>query len=179
VEDPVDGTANYVAGVPWCADSLALVDASGPVVGVVADPYRAQIYAAARGRGMRANGLPVKLTDQTSAAGAIVCTELAGGGPWPGMTRFVAHAAEAHAGVRVLGSAALAVAQVALGHAAAAVLHSYHEWDVAGAIALALEAGAHVLDRHGADTPLPTDGLLVAAPGVVDEVLAWWQQSAE
>ncbi|GDY29425.1 inositol monophosphatase family protein [Gandjariella thermophila] len=179
VVDPVDGTANYVAGVPWCAYSLALVDGSGPVVGVVADPYRAQIYAAARGRGMRANGMPVRLADRTSTAGAIVCTELARNGPWPGMTGFVAHAAEAHAGVRVLGSAALAVAQVALGHAAAAVLHSYHEWDVAGAIALALEAGAHVLDRHGEDTPLPVDGLLVAAPGVADEVLSWWQKAAE
>ena len=62
VVDPVDGTANYVAGVPWCAYSLALVDASGPVVGVVADPYRGQIYAAARGRGARANGTPVRLT---------------------------------------------------------------------------------------------------------------------
>src|SRR6195256_4867040 len=59
VVDPVDGTANYVAGIPWCAYSLALVDSSGPVVGVVADPYRAQIYAAARGRGARANGKPI------------------------------------------------------------------------------------------------------------------------
>src|SRR3712207_8680392 len=48
-----DGTANYVAGFPWGAYSLALVDASGPVVGVIADPSRAQIYAAARGRGVR------------------------------------------------------------------------------------------------------------------------------
>jgi myo-inositol-1(or 4)-monophosphatase len=178
VVDPVDGTANYVAGMPWCAYSLALVDGSGPVVGVVADPYRAQIYAAARGRGMRANGSPVKLSGRTTTAGAIVCTELAGGGPWPGMPGFIANAADAHAGVRVLGSAALAVAQVALGHAAAAVLHSYHEWDVAGAVALALEAGAHVLDRHGAGSPLPLDGLLVAEPGVADEVLSWWQKSS-
>lgn len=57
VVDPVDGTANYVAGFPWYAYSLALVDGFGPVVGVIADPSRAQIYAAARGRGMRANGV--------------------------------------------------------------------------------------------------------------------------
>src|SRR5205814_7710768 len=38
VVDPVDGTANYVAGIPWCAYSLALVDADGPVIGVVAGP---------------------------------------------------------------------------------------------------------------------------------------------
>ncbi|WP_026425787.1 inositol monophosphatase family protein [Actinokineospora inagensis] len=177
VVDPVDGTANYIAGVPWCAYSLALVDAEGPVVGVVADPYRAQIYAAARGRGARANGVRVQLTDRTTTAGTIVCTELARNGPWPGMGGFIERAAAAHAGVRVLGSAALAVAQVALGHAAAAVLHSYHEWDVAGAVALALESGAAVLDRHGQDAPLPVDGLLVAAPGVAETVLSWWQET--
>ncbi|RLK60691.1 MULTISPECIES: inositol monophosphatase family protein [Actinokineospora] len=178
VVDPVDGTANYIAGVPWCAYSLALVDAEGPVVGVVADPYRGQIYAAARGRGARANGVRVQLTDRTSTAGTIVCTELAKTGPWPGMGGFIERAAAAHAGVRVLGSAALAVTQVALGHAAAAVLHSYHEWDVAGAVALALESGAAVLDRRGEDAPLPVDGLLVAAPGVAETVLSWWQETA-
>jgi myo-inositol-1(or 4)-monophosphatase len=175
VVDPVDGTANYVAGVPWCAYSLALVDRWGPVVGVVADPYRGQIYAAARGRGMRANGTPVKLGEQPSSP--IVCTEMTRSGPWPGMGEFISHAATTGTGVRVLGSKALAVAQVALGHAAAAVLHSYHEWDVAGAVALAVESGAVVLDRRGDDDPLPVDGLLVAAPEVADEVLGWWQSA--
>lgn len=90
VVDPVDGTANYVADVPWCAYSLALVDSAGPVVGVVADPYRAQIYAAARGRGTRANGKPVRLIDRGWIDGAIVCTELARDGPWPGVGEFIA-----------------------------------------------------------------------------------------
>jgi myo-inositol-1(or 4)-monophosphatase len=179
VVDPVDGTTNYVAGIPWCAYSLALLDEHGPVVGVVADPYRAQIYAAARGRGTRANGTPVKLTDKTEVAGAVMCTEWTKTGPWPGMDNFIARAAKARAGVRVLGSAALSVAQVALGHAAAAVLHGYHEWDVAGAVALAVESGAVVLDRRGSGDPLPLDGLLVAAPGVADEVLTWWQESLD
>lgn len=178
VVDPVDGTANYVAGMPWCAYSLALIDSTGPVVGVVADPYRGQIYAAARGRGARANGNPVELVDRKTTSGAIVLTELSKTGPWPGMGRFIERAAMAHVGVRILGSAALAIAQVALGHAAAAVLHSYHEWDVAGSAAVAIEAGAVVLDRHGEGSALPADGLLVAAPSIADEVMSWWQETA-
>ncbi len=178
VVGPVDGAANHAAGVPWCAYSLALLDSEGPVVGVVADPFRGQIYAAARGRGARANGQRISLTDSSSAAGAIVCTELAGTGPWPGMGGFIERAAAAQAGVRVLGSVALAVAQVALGHAVAAVLHSYHERDIAGAVMLATESGATVLDRRGQDSPLPVDGLLVAAPGVVEQVMDWWQGAA-
>lgn len=177
VVDPVDGTANYVAGMPWCAYSLALVDSSGPVIGVVADPYRGQIYAAARGRGARANGRPVRLLDRRTTRGTVVCTEWSKAGPWPGMGRFLEQAGAARAGVRVLGSAALSIAQVALGHASAAVLHSYHEWDVAGSMAFALEAGAVVLDRRGEGTALPGDGVLVAAPGVADEVLGWWRQT--
>lgn len=175
VVDPLDGTANYVAGLPWYAYSLALLDAAGPVVGVLADPSRAQIYAAARGRGMRANGVPMQVANQRSAGGSLVCTELVDGRPWPGLAQFLTASGAAHTGVRVLGSAALAIAQVALGQAVAAVLDRYHEWDVAGALALALEAGAVVVDRRGRPDPLPTDGLLVAVPAVLHEVYEWWQ----
>src|SRR5256886_4619942 len=102
VVDPVDGTANYVAGVPWCAYSLALVDAAGPVVGVVADPYRGQIYAAARGRGARANGQRVSPPHRTSTAGAIVCTQLPPHGPRPGEGPLPQRAPTSHARGRTL-----------------------------------------------------------------------------
>jgi myo-inositol-1(or 4)-monophosphatase len=169
VVDPVDGTANYVAGFPWYAYSLALCDAAGPVVGVVADPGHARIHAAARGRGVRVNGAVARIGAGATPTGRLVCSELRDG------AAFTALAAAAHTGVRVLGSAALAITQVALGHAVAAVLDSYREWDVAGALCLAEEAGAVVLDAEGRPDPLPTDGVLVAAPGSVDEVLRWWR----
>ncbi|OLT48757.1 myo-inositol-1-monophosphatase [Saccharomonospora sp. CUA-673] len=174
VVDPVDGTANYVAGIPWCSYSLALVDPDGPVVSVVADPYRGQLYSAARGRGARANGALIEVPERASTAGSIVCTELTGGDAWHGMGRFVERAARAHSGTRILGSSALAVTQVALGHAVAAVLDGYREWDVAGALGVATEAGALVLDRQGQQSALPLDGVLVAAPRVAAEVFDWW-----
>ncbi len=177
VVQPVDGSANYVAGMPWYAYSLALLDAGGPVVGVVADPSRTQIYAAARGRGTRANRVPVRVQDRSGPQGALVCTELVGAGPWPGLERFVRCAARAYTGVRVLGSPALAIAQVALGHAVAAVLDSYDDCAVAGALCLALEAGAVVVDRNGQRDPLPRAGLLVAVPGVLDDVMGWWHEA--
>lgn len=169
VVDPVDGTANYVAGFPWCAYSLALVDASGPVVGVIADPSRAQIYAAARGRGVRANGVPVRVVPR-APAGGLICAEL---GP-DRTASFTRHAAAGHAGIRSLGSSALAITQVALGHAVAAVLEGYHEWDVAGAACLAAEAGAVIVDGNGRPDPLPSGAMVVAVPGALDAVLAWW-----
>ncbi len=170
VVDPVDGTANYVTGFPWCAYSLALVDAHGPVVGVIADPSRAQIYAAARGRGVRANGVPVRIAPR-SPVGGLVCSELSLQRA-PGFTR---QAVAAHTGVRVLGSSALAITQVALGHAVAAVLDRYQEWDVAGALCLASEAGAVVVDSDGRPDAMPEGAMIVAVPGALDTVLTWWR----
>ncbi len=170
VVDPVDGTANYVAGFPWYAYSLALVDAHGPVVGVIADPSHAQIYAAARGRGVRANGVPVRIVPRP-VTGGLVCAELS----LDRAATFARRAAAAHTGVRTLGSSALAITQVALGHAVAAVLDRYSEWDVAGALCLAAEAGAVIVDAAGRPDPLPAGGLIVAVPGALDTVLSWWQ----
>jgi myo-inositol-1(or 4)-monophosphatase len=146
---------------------------------VITNPHQPQTPAPPRGRGMRANGTPVRLPDRSEIRGGIVCTELTKNGPWPGMDRFITNAASAQVGVRLLGSPALAITQVALGHTVAAVLDDYEEWDVAGALALATEAGATVLDRRGEPNPLPRDGLLVAAPGAAVEVHDWWAQAAE
>ena len=173
VVDPVDGTANYVAGLPWYAYSLALVDGHGPVVGVIADPGRQRIYAAARGRGVRANGIPVQRMGEHAAgsAGGLVCVEL----PAARVGAFTAAAAAGHVGVRALGSSALAITQVALGHAVAAVLEGFQEWDVAGALCLAAEAGAVVVDGDGRPDPLPSGRLVVAIPEALPSVLEWWR----
>jgi len=161
------GSANYVAGFGWCAYSVALVDAAGPVVGVVADPGRAQIYAAARGRGTRANGAAVPSATRGPGGGP-VCCELGGDGA-------AAFLRAAGTRARVLGSAALAITQVALGHAAAAVVDGHRAWDVAGALCLATESGAVVVDALGRPDPLPAGALLVARPAAVEAVLEWWR----
>ena len=173
IVDPVDGTANYVAGIPWCCYSLALVDADGPLVGVIADPYQGQIYAAARGLGLRANGRRVPASTLTSLAGSLVFAEPARPGEHPEFGPLLDRARVAHAGLRVVGSSALAVTQVALGRAAGAVLPSggYHVWDVAAAVGLALEAGMIVTDLHGNPSQLPLDGLVVAPAAVWDEMM--------
>lgn len=174
IVDPVDGTANYVAGIPWCCYSLALVDADGPLVGVIADPYQGQIYAAARGRGLRANGRRVPSSTLTSLAGALVFAEPSKPGERPELAHLVDRARSAHAGLRMVGSSALAITQVALGRAAAAILPSagYQVWDVAGALSLASEAGMVIADLAGVPARLPLDGLIVAAPAVLDQAVA-------
>lgn len=179
VVDPVDGTANYVAGVPWCGYSLALLDPQGPLVGVIADPYQAQIYAAARGRGLRANGRVVPRLDvveehaePAALEGSLLCTELGAGTDFSLFAGLLTACRREHVGARVLGSSALAISQVALGRAAAAVLFTYDVWDVAGALMMASEAGARICSLDGVDSPLPLGGLVVAMPAIADQVLA-------
>jgi myo-inositol-1(or 4)-monophosphatase len=169
---PLDGIANYLSGLPWFAYGLALVDSAGPVLGVISDPSRAEIYAAARGRGSRVNGVPVRLTSGNRLSRFPICVE-PGTDPWP--ARLVARASGSTRAMRMLGSPTLAITQVALGHADAAVLYGYREWDVAAALAVAAEAGAVILNRDGQPESLPGDGLLVAAGSAAAEVLSWWR----
>jgi myo-inositol-1(or 4)-monophosphatase len=177
IVDPVDGTANYLAGLCWYAYSLALVDAAGPIIGVVADPSQDRICTAARGRGLHANGEPVRgLAATGQAAGGIICAELR-------PERFAAvahHCAALGVGVRVLGSATLAITQVALGRAVAALLDDVDVSDVAAALCLAEQAGACTVEPdarigHGYRCGLRPRELIVAAPNVLDDVLGWWQ----
>ena len=57
--DPVDGTTNLAAGLPWTSFSLALAVGSTPLVGVVADPWRGEVMHAVRGRGCFVDGVAV------------------------------------------------------------------------------------------------------------------------
>ena len=85
--------------------------------------------------------MPVRVPDSAGARGALVCTELVGAGPWPGLDSFLRCAARAGAAVRVLGSPALAITQVALGHATANVTEVYAERDLKLAEKVAAEMG--------------------------------------
>jgi myo-inositol-1(or 4)-monophosphatase len=113
--------------------------------------------------------VPVRV-EPKAPAGGLVCVEV----PPDRAPGFARRAAAGHCGVRVLGSSALAITQVAIGHAVAAVLEGHHEWDVAGAACLAAEAGALIVDAAGRPDPLPTGTMIVAVPGSLDDVLGWW-----
>ena len=173
--DPVDGTTNYAHDLPWHSFSLALHDASGPVVAVVADAGRGEILSAARGLGARLDGVPIAASTTTDLAGTVVLTELASHTPWPGQLAFLEHMAAREATVRIMGSSALALATVATGRAAAAVLGgAYQTWDVAAGALIAQEAGARVFGHDGAEAARsdgpPAGGMLVAAPGVAEDL---------
>ena len=168
VIDPVDGTTNYAHGLGWCSFSLGLAEPDGsPLLGVVADPWRGEVFTAARGGGAHLNGTPIRAAGHRTLTGHVFMTEWAAHAHWLGMDALLAKLADGHSTARVMGSTALSLAQVAAGRATAAAIGAFHPVDGLPALLIATEAGAVAMPR------LPA--LLLAAPGVAAEAQDLWR----
>jgi fructose-1,6-bisphosphatase/inositol monophosphatase family enzyme len=174
--DPVDGTTNLTAGLPWTSFSLAMAVGRTPLVGVVADPWRQEIWLTAAGRGVTVNGEPPALSAPASLAGGVIGTEWASYQPWPGMINFLRSLSDRHCTTRVMGSSTLTLAQVAVGRTVGAVIGEFHPEDHLAAALLCKEAGMIVRNEAGNADPFPeSGGILAARPQVADELFELWQ----
>lgn len=167
--DPVDGTTNYASGLGWSSFSLALADDEGPLLGVVADPYRDEIFTARRGGGAYLNGRPVHCTPARSLDGTVVLTEWNGHLPWDGAFAMIEALSERHCTVRVMGSSALSLANMGAGRAAAVVFGEYHPVDTMAGLLVATEAGAVFDDTRPGET-----GMIAVAPGLAGVIAEGW-----
>lgn len=175
--DPVDGTTNLAAGLPWTSFSLALAVGSTPQVGVVADPWRGEVLHAVRGRGC---AVPERPAHRARLTGGVVLTEWAGHRPWPGMLELLDALADRGATTRVMGSSTLSLAHVAAGRCAGAVIGEFHPEDHLAATLLCAEAGCVVRGESGETELFPRNGgVLVAAPEVADELDALWRAARQ
>jgi myo-inositol-1(or 4)-monophosphatase len=147
IVDPLDGTVNYLYRRPEWSVSIAAADREGPLVGVVLDPNRAELFTAVRGEGAHLNGTRVQVSEQTDLAKALVGT---------GFSYEVdVRAIQAEVMTRVLrsvrdirrpGSAALDLCSVACGRYDAYYESHMWAWDRAAGELIAREAGAVVTD---------------------------------
>jgi fructose-1,6-bisphosphatase/inositol monophosphatase family enzyme len=176
--DPVDGTTNYAHGLPWSSFSLALIDADGPAVAVVADPYRGEVFSASRGGPALRNGEPIRCRATETLSGEVVTTEWLGYRPWTGMDAFLAKLSGVLCSTRIMGSTALSLVSVAAGRAAGCVIGRYNAIDGLAAAFIAERAGALALDESRNRTVFPqSGGILVAAPGVAGALWDAWAPS--
>ena len=174
--DPIDGTTNFVHGLPWCSFSLAVADTAGAAVGVVAAPHRGEIFSAARGRGARLDGASIACSTAISLRGGIVLTELSGTQVYDGLPEMMRELSRQDCVTRIMGSSALSLASVAAARSLAAVIDAYETWDVLAGALIAAESGATVLTRAGSrpgHRP-PPGGLIAAAPGIAEAAWAAW-----
>ncbi|MGW7683814.1 inositol monophosphatase family protein [Kribbella sp. NPDC054772] len=163
--DPVDGTANLANGVPWTAFSLALAIDREPLVAVVGDVWRNQVFFAAAGQGAELDGRRLQLGDGPDIGldGKIVSTELLNHSAWPGMDVFMDGLRDRYCTLRVMGSGTLTLAGPAAGRGVGSVIERFSPIDHLAAALVVRESGGVLLDDNGNETVWPTSGGILAA----------------
>ena len=169
IVDPLDGTVNFLFGIPqWCV-SVAVHDDEGGLAAVVFDPLREEVFAAERGGFATLNGAPVTASEREQLETALVATGFA----YDSTVR--AAQAQVIAGllprvrdVRRMGSAALDLAWTAAGRYDAFYERGVQIWDTAGGTILCECAGLQVRSLDAGET-LPS-GVVVAPPGLIDKL---------
>jgi myo-inositol-1(or 4)-monophosphatase len=166
--DPLDGTANFLRGVPIFCVSVACAEGGRPVVAAVLDPLRDDLFVAMRGGGARRGGAPLVMRDRPGLEGAFLAT----GFPFRAHGAIDSYLAlfrdiflEAR-GIRRCGAAALDLAYTAAG-----VFDGFFEfrlapWDVAAGSLLIQEAGGVVTDLDGGDRFIAAGNVVAGVPGV-------------
>jgi myo-inositol-1(or 4)-monophosphatase len=174
IVDPLDGTTNYAHGYPVFAVSIALRVAGRLEVGAVYHPLLDEMYAARRGGGVTLNGRPRRVTAVGDMERAMLATgfpyDMRAGDPERNnlgpFSRFVVRAQA----VRRAGSAALAIAKVAVGRTDGFWERGLHAWDMAAGALLVEEAGGLVSDYEGLPLVLEK-GEIVATNGRLHDVM--------
>ncbi len=176
VVDPIDGTVNYLYGLPWYAVSVAAERDGVVLAGAVVEPASGRVWRAARGHGADQDGTALRTSAAVRLDLALIAT---GFGYRPGRRERQAALVAGLAGrvrdIRRVGSAALDLCAVAAGWVDGYLEHGLRRWDWAAAGLIAEEAGATVRfpDPSGVDPDgLGADAILAAAPGVADELCA-------
>lgn len=151
--DPLDGTTNFVRGIPHFCVSIACEYRGQIEHAVVLDPIRREEFTASRGRGAQLNGRRIRVSPRKSLDGALVATGILHKSRCeqyiPAYMEALQEVAEKTAGIRRAGSAALDLAYVAAGRLDAYWELKLKPWDVAAGALLIREAGGLVSDFNG------------------------------
>jgi myo-inositol-1(or 4)-monophosphatase len=170
VVDPLDGTINFLFGIPQWAVSVACEDADGALAGVIHDPMRGETFAASRSGAATLDGSAVTGSTTEDLDTALVATGFAYD------ARVRARQAEVVTqllpvvrDIRRMGSAALDLAWTACGRYDAYYERAVERWDVAAGTLLCERAGLEQRELEAADLPY---GILVAPAGIIEDLHA-------
>jgi myo-inositol-1(or 4)-monophosphatase len=169
IVDPLDGTINFLFGIPAFAVSVACEDAAGPIAGIVLDPLREECFAATRSGPATLNGRPIEASHGDDLGTAMVAT----GFGYDSRVRVrqaevVTRVLPRVRDIRRVGAAALDLAWCACGRLDAYYERGVHQWDVSAGTLIAARAGLEVreLDAQGEDDW----GIVVAPGGLMEEL---------
>lgn len=173
IVDPIDGTTNFVHGLPNFVVSIALAHKGEVILGVVYDPSRDELFIAEKGKGAYVHGKRTAVSKETKLSECLV----ASGFPTDTQMALPLNMSQLSAvvprvrNVRMLGSAALTLAYVAAGRLSGFWEIGLNAWDIAAGALLIQESGGRVTDENGASYHLGVRHVVATNGAVHDELL--------
>jgi myo-inositol-1(or 4)-monophosphatase len=173
IVDPLDGTTNFLHGIPQFCISIGLERQGTVVAGVVYDPIADELFTAERGKGAFLNDQRLRVAARRDLGEAVFACGLPhhGRGDLAVFRSEFLVIADRVAGLRRFGSAALDLAWVAAGRVDAYWERDISPWDIAAGLLLVREAGGFVSDVNGKDTMMQTGSIVAGNETMHDELL--------
>ncbi len=162
VVDPLDGTTNFLHGIPHFAISIALLEKGQITAAVIYNPIQDEMYWAEAGQGAWMNDRRLRVSARPDLGDSLLATGI----PWrgrPGYERFekeLTALAPKVAGIRRFGAASLDLAYVAAGRFDGFWENDLKSWDIAAGVLLVKEAGGYVTETDGGGNPIETGSIL-------------------
>lgn len=152
--DPIDGTTNFVHGIPFCAISVGVWENGVPVAGVVYNPILEECFSAERGKGAFLNGAPIRVSPQDDFQQSLIATgfpytKVERGDDLRWVLRTTQTLLPLTRDIRRLGAASLDLCYVAQGKFEAYYECNLKPWDVAAGVLIVEEAGGRVSSPEG------------------------------
>ena len=173
--DPLDGTTNFIQGVPHYAVSIACTYRGRLEHGVIFDPIKLEEFTASRGRGAQLNGRRIRVSGRQSFDGGLIGTGIPFSGysleNLDGYLDSLREFAGQSAGIRRMGAAALDLAYVAAGRFDAFWEMNLKPWDIAAGALLIKEAGGLISDFNGAEGYMESGHIVTATPKLFKPML--------
>ncbi|MCC5855685.1 MAG: inositol-1-monophosphatase [Idiomarina sp.] len=171
--DPLDGTTNFMRGIPHFCVSIALAVKGVVQHAVVYDPMRDELFTASRGGGAQLNGYRIRVSNAKSLEGTLIAT----GFPFrmkhilPDYLKVVSSLCEEAADIRRAGSAALDLVYVACGRLDGYFEAGLHQWDTAAGDLIVREAGGMVTDFGGGTNQAKSGNIVAGNQKVIQGML--------
>lgn len=172
--DPLDGTTNFIHGIPTYAISIALYEEAKPVIGVVYEINRGEMFYTFKGGQAFLNNKPIVVSSRTKLADCLLAT----GFPYYQFEKqeqymqLLTEMMRSCHGLRRIGAAAVDLAYVACGRFDAFFEYNLNSWDVAAGAYLVQQAGGHILNFEGGDEFIVKREILATNGKITDEVLS-------
>ena len=174
VIDPIDGTSNFLHGIPHFAISIGLEQEKEIICGIIYDPIKDEMFTAEKGKGSYINNQRMRVSSRTKLKDCIIFT----GGPRQSsenkeivLNEYKKFTSEVMIPIRKLGSGALDLAYVAAGRCDGYWQRDLNYWDIAAGILLVKEAGGYVTDFNGKNDYINNKTIIAANSKINSEMI--------